>query len=228
MNYLRLGLKQVDFPFILAHLWKRKPYRDELLHFKGTFAIVDNGTHERGTPLPTDAIAGILEAGPAWVGILPDHIHKPIRTWKETFRAVQSRGLDLKYWGFVIHGRDPAHVQFQHDLAVELGAKVICFPYRSPRWDYLRPEHISFRYEQRYHLMGLAEKDRLERYEQLPGTWSVDSMKIWKVDLTQPGWHGHKVNHEHHNIDLELLKRNVNYLRERFHAGATGRIPSGT
>lgn len=218
INNLRRGLSYVDFPFILAQFWNRKAYRDTLSRYQNTFAIVDNGVHERGEPLSPDRVADILDTGGAWKGILPDFLHKPIATWKAIIKAIQLRGLDLRHWGVVLHGSNPAHVRFQHDLAIALDTGLICFPFKAPRHLYLDTSVIRFGYEQRYHLMGLSEMDTLEKYSTLPGKWSIDTTKIWKVDLTKPNWHGHEVNPEHGPVDFDLVKSNISYLKERFNA----------
>jgi hypothetical protein len=218
LNNLRRGLQHVDFPFILAQYWHRKDYRDTLQSFANTFAIVDNGVHETGRAITPDTLANILDYGGGWKGILPDFIHKPAETWATIIRYVQTRGIDLSHWGIVLHGSHPTHVQLQHDIAVRLGVGVICFPFKAPRAYYLSTAHIKFRYEQRYHLMGLSETDRLEVYNKLPGRWSLDTMKIWKLDLSEPGWHGVRVDPEYSPVDFGLVKSNLAYLKERFNA----------
>jgi hypothetical protein len=222
LNVTKRGLQHVDFPFILAQYWHRKPYRDALSAFSNTFAIVDNGAHETGRPLSPDRVAEILDTGGGWKGILPDYLHKPAETWATIIHHVQIRGLDLKHWGIVLHGHNAFHIQLQHDIAIKLGVGVICFPFKSPRANYLSTSHICFDYNQRYHLMGLSEDDDLETYGTLPGTWSIDTMKIWKVDLSQPGWHGHKADPEQSRVDFGLVKANVQYLKERFDARTLG------
>lgn len=230
IHQLKKGLRHVDFPFILAQYWGDKQYRDILQSFRNTFAIVDNGVHERSEPIPADRIADILDTGGGWKGILPDYIHKPIASWTAAIKTIQLRGLDLRHWGLVLHGDNPAHIQFQHDLAVALGTGVICFPYRSPRYVYLNTHLISFRYDQRYHLMGLSEADNLERYATLPGIWSLDSTKIWRMDLTQPGWEDSPPGQPAHEtttvVDFSLLTNNLNYLKDRFNAGITRSLSS--
>ena len=69
--------------------------------------------------------------------------------------------------------------------------------------------------------MGLSEDDDLETYGTLPGTWSIDTMKIWKVDLTHSGWHGVRADPEHSTVDFELVENNLHYLKERFNARTT-------
>jgi hypothetical protein len=219
---MKRGLQHVDFPFILAHLWRRKPYQDTLLRFQNTFAIVDNGVHERGEPMPPDMVADILNQGGAWKGILPDFLHRPIQTWTAIIQNIQVRGLDLRYWGVVLHGDNPEHIRFQHDLAISLGVGLICFPFRAPRYKYLSSDFIKFRYEQRYHLMGLSEKDTLETYSTLPGKWSIDTTKLWRIDLeSETDWHGKDYDTEYSDVDFDLVKRNVAYLRRRFNASRT-------
>ena len=85
-NALKHGLRKVDFPFVLAHMWNQAAYRNILQDYKNTFAIVDNGVHENGTPLGVDRVADVLDDNPGWVGILPDKIHKPIWTWAKLIR----------------------------------------------------------------------------------------------------------------------------------------------
>lgn len=226
VNALKKGLRKVDFPFVLAHMWPQAAYRNILHDFKNTFAIVDNGVHENGTPLGVDRVAGVLDDNPGWIGILPDKIHKPIWTWKSLIQTVGETGMALHSWGAVLHGNSREQIHFQHDLACELGVGLICFPYKARRWDYLDPHSIDFRWGQRYHLMGLAEEDKLETYSRLPGKWSIDTMKIWKVDLTHPNWHGVKVGHVFHEVNWDLVDSNLNYLRGRFHGGTPERISS--
>ena len=121
----------------------------------------------------------------------------------------------------MLHGSNPAHIRFQHDLAVALGAGLICFPFRAPRYLYLDTTVLRFEYQQRYHLMGLSEMDLLEEYARLPGRWSIDTTKIWKHDLTQPGWHGHEADPVQSRVDFGLVKSNIQYLKDRFNAGLT-------
>jgi hypothetical protein len=218
LNNLARGLQYIDFPFILSQYWHRKEYRDTLLRFQNTFAIVDNGVHERGEPLAPAHVAAVLSDGGAWIGFLPDYIHKPIKTWRETVHCARVLGLDFRHWGLVLHGDNPEHIRFQHDLAVSLNFGLIAFPYKAPRHTYLKTSVIKFEYAQRYHLMGLSEKDDLTAYAALPGKWSIDSMKIWKIDLSQPNWHGHTVNFEKTTIDFGLVKSNIQYLKDRFNA----------
>ena len=225
INCMKRGISKLDFPFVLTHLWSQGKYRRNLEPYGNTFGIVDNGMHENGQPLPIHRIADVLDQNPGWIGILPDRLHKPIWTWGRTIRAIARTGISLQHWGMVLHGASAPQIHFQHDLAVELGVGLICFPFRAPRWNYLTETKIDFRYEQRYHLMGLNEQDRLEEYAKLPGKWSIDSMKIWKVDLTQPNWHGHKVDHEYYNVDWGLVNNNMSYLKERTYGRAASRVP---
>jgi hypothetical protein len=215
---MKRGLSHVDFPFILAQYWNRKPYRDALSSFANTFAIVDNGSHETGRPLSPDTVAEILDSGGGWKGILPDYLHRPAETWETIIRHIQIRGIDLRHWGIVLHGHNAFHIQLQHDIAIRLGVGVICFPFKAPRVNYLSTAHIKFDYDQRYHLMGLSEIDDLEAYGILPGRWSIDTMKLWKVDLTQPNWHGVEGDPEHCNVDFGLVENNLHYLKDRFNA----------
>jgi hypothetical protein len=69
--------------------------------------------------------------------------------------------------------------------------------------------------------MGLSEIDDLEVYGTLPGRWSIDTMKLWKVDLTKKNWHGVKVNPEYHAVDFGLVENNLHYLKDRFNARTT-------
>lgn len=69
--------------------------------------------------------------------------------------------------------------------------------------------------------MGLSELDTLEKYSTLPGKWSIDTTKIWKTDLSTPGWHGWKGNPQHDSVDFDLVKSNLAYLRNRFNAGTS-------
>lgn len=223
-NAMNKGLKKLDFPFVLAHLWNRAEYRKHLDRYRNVFAIVDNGVHENGQPLPVDRIASVLDLNPGWIGILPDMIHKPVWTWTRVVKTMVQTGLDPSHWGVVLHGNQPEQIHFQHDLAVELGFGLICFPYKANRWTYLKPTIIDFRYNQRYHLMGLNEKDDLRRYATLPGKWSLDSMKIWKLDLRQANWHGHKVDFEYYDVDWSLVDSNLEYLGERFYGGSAQRL----
>jgi hypothetical protein len=184
--------------------------------------------HETGGPVGIAEIASCLDSAGGWVGILPDKIHKPIFTWSSAIRAAQRYGIDFRHWGVVLHSSNAAYVRFQHDLAVSLGVGLIGFPYKARRWEYLDERVLKFEYDQRYHLLGLNERDELEKYATLPGRWSIDTMKLWKVDLTKPGWHGHTRNIEHDDVDIELLKNNVAYLRELFYARSSGGVSTSS
>ena len=217
---LKFALLALDYPFVLPSLWKYPHYRDAHIQLGKTWGIVDNDVHDKGIACSVDTIATILNDAPGWIGILPDVIHKPVATWNALIQTCLQTGISPKHWGIVLHGNDVEVMRFQFDLAHELGFGLICFPYRALRHVYLHPDVLYFRGDQRYHLMGLSERDSLITYGHLPGRWSIDTTKLYKADLTTKPWHGftHQITDA---FDLDLLKRNIDFLRKAFH-GTSG------
>lgn len=213
------ALNMLDYPFVLPHHWTRSSrYREVHGEFGGTWGIVDNGMHETSSPMPPSKIAPILESNPGWVGILPDYLHRPVATWAAIIDLINMTGLPLNRWGIVLHGSDVSVMKFQFDLAHQLGFGLICFPYKAARWVYLHSEVLYFRHTQRYHLMGLSAQDDLWRFARLPGKWSLDTTKLWKIDLISAGSKIHGHSSTDLPLNLSYLKTNLVYLREYLNA----------
>lgn len=208
------GLKLVDYPFILAQYWKYKPYRDAYKPYGRTFGIVDNGFHELGASLSVPQVASAMLGH--WAGILPDVLNRPVTTWEKAIRQIQLYGIDFAHWGIVIQGISTEQIIFQLDLAHALGFGLIAFPFKTARWEYLPILRVRLRGDRKYHLLGLSPLDTLDVYNSLPGTWSLDTGKICKTDLTKKPetWSGHYLDWKEGRVDFDLVKKNLSHLKE--------------
>lgn len=162
--------------FALAHLVNNDPRYSA--HFQHrNYVILDNGIHELGQSVDTDALLqAFYLIWPRWV-IAPDTMfdYRATREALEKFVGIvpQSRVLP------VLQYKNPEEFNSFHSYLISEGYKAIALPYRSPRAAHLSDLKPGIH----YHFLGLKNLSELEYIAR--GTrnisWSIDTGKPFRA-----------------------------------------------
>lgn len=83
--------EQNDYHMALAHLIGDEGYDSffQIQSDRGNHVIMDNGVVETGEPMPVDLLIERATRIHAKEVILPDHLHRSLRTYLDSWRAIQ-------------------------------------------------------------------------------------------------------------------------------------------
>lgn len=180
-----------DLDFILAHTVLADPEYAEFFHERseGRELILDNSYHELGYPLPMDQLLEAAKRCRADYVIAPDKVGD-CEFNKEQFCVA----MDI-LWGFkiaVVMTGAPSGTSLVEQVAREnflfdvCDADMLCLTFKEPlRYRWYTESAMAHRWK-RVHLLGVAERDELEKWYPLgiPGReFSVDTGKALKWAL---------------------------------------------
>jgi len=184
-----------DLAFLLAHrLGSDRRYRSWALSevLSGRETIVDNGLIELGTPWNIQSLYNLLYPLFTDEGRLPENMYitAPDQLFNGSFSRNNYIAATKKWasanWAYVVHGTDLIGREDEYNWAMDNGVKLIGFAFKEDRLDWLST--LIFSANQRYHLYGLADLEEIKMVKKLPGLWSVDTGKPFKMAHANRGW----------------------------------------
>lgn len=186
-----------DLDFVLAH--KVLNDSEYAQHFQnrrfGRDVLLDNSTHEFGSPLPMDSLQLAAELCRADILIAPDivnpkiddaQIEQNIKWAEETCRAVRNVSIGVVLCGHTLDQREE-YISRTFDA----GAKVLCFSFHDLRridWFYDFLYHETFSGWKHIHILGVASLNEMKHWWNISESYkekrfSIDTSKALKFGV---------------------------------------------